>query len=500
MVFLSSPSPSLMRPGEVLNSQVALAYVATLGDPSNDGEAPEVVLSAVRCCIEEEILADRSADLEDLLSTNAGVQTTASLRRQVELFMESAFQGKIELHAAPFLRIAQHLVRQIPGFVVGSVIRTHFANSAQTREALQGTLRLLQTEGVPATYDACKGIVMVTEVLTRLTTFEYLHGALSDVKSEQQAGEQPISSPERSAVELLAEKKSRRCSLASCHPSRAVPDADAAQFNARRRRSLPSSREAQALQEQDGAGPGMLHLLLRLDNGPLEGSSFCAAWQQFRRACLPQVCMDLVAMGCLSQGFGLLARHGGEFPQEEVITIVEALPIDVGEEHEEGLPFWIAHRAMSLLTCRSRLVRWLIARAELLEYRHENPNAALQLLGTVIATAMPGMAQHLGSGTAASAMVPSLQQLVAAAREGVHCLPEARIVRSAFWSGSMVPLSRTCAWANTVQGNQTFEHALWQNTAILVVSNGMALQVLISSKFLSVLTCLLFVLFVLICV
>ena len=45
---------------------------------------------------------------------------TASLRRQMERFIERAAHGKLELHASSVLVLALQLVSQIPGFVVGS--------------------------------------------------------------------------------------------------------------------------------------------------------------------------------------------------------------------------------------------------------------------------------------------------------------------------------------------------------------------------------------------
>ena len=48
----------------------------------------------------------------------------------MELFIERAAHGELELHASSVLVLALQLVSQIPGFVVGSVVNLHEMCSA----------------------------------------------------------------------------------------------------------------------------------------------------------------------------------------------------------------------------------------------------------------------------------------------------------------------------------------------------------------------------------
>ena len=168
----SLPLPSLLRPlGRCLNDEA--------------GGNEETVLLAARSCVDDHPL-DQSDHFDELAMENldecSGKRATASLRRQMELFIESAAQGK--LHANSVLVLTLQLVSQIPGFDVGGVVRASFANLPETRSALQGAIQFLQSTNLPATYDAGKGVMLLTEALTRLTTFKYLYGSLACFEEE----------------------------------------------------------------------------------------------------------------------------------------------------------------------------------------------------------------------------------------------------------------------------------------------------------------------------
>ena len=89
-----------------------------------------------RSCADDHLL-DQSVNFDELAIENLNEcgeeRATASLHRQMELFIERAAHGKLELHASSVLVLALQLVSQIPGFVVGSVVNLH-----ETPSALKG--------------------------------------------------------------------------------------------------------------------------------------------------------------------------------------------------------------------------------------------------------------------------------------------------------------------------------------------------------------------------
>ena len=86
-----------------------------------------------RSCADDRPL-DQSVNFDELAMVNLNEcgekRATASLRRQMELFIERAAHGELELHASSVLVLALQLVSQIPGFVVGSVVNLHEMCSA----------------------------------------------------------------------------------------------------------------------------------------------------------------------------------------------------------------------------------------------------------------------------------------------------------------------------------------------------------------------------------
>ena len=110
-----------------------VAFVA-LNDEAGGNE--ETVLLAARSCADDHPL-DQSVNFDELAMGNLNEcgeeRATASLRRQMELFIEHAANVKLELHASSFLVLTLQLVSRIPGFVVGSVVNLH-----ETRSALKG--------------------------------------------------------------------------------------------------------------------------------------------------------------------------------------------------------------------------------------------------------------------------------------------------------------------------------------------------------------------------
>ncbi|CAE8627610.1 unnamed protein product, partial [Polarella glacialis] len=236
----------------------------------------------------------------------------------------------------------------------------------------------------------------------------------------------------------------RRRSLA---PSKATAAASAPN----RRHSLPSYRaapEAGNLPDEVGAGGGaLLALLAHLPR--LEGSvDFGTSWQRMRRVSPAQICLDLLAAGRLVEALDIVfARHSGSFSPEEVLDVVEAVPLDIGEADEARLPLWLLQQAIPLLrdTSRPRLARWVAARAELLEAKYQEPGPALRLLGTVVAAASVAAPEQLqlavasfnrqGNSVDRKPLAPRLQELLALAGEGAQRFPEALVGRSTFWAG-----------------------------------------------------------------
>ncbi|CAK0862306.1 unnamed protein product, partial [Prorocentrum cordatum] len=206
----------------------------------------------------------------------------------------------------------------------------------------------------------------------------------------------------------------------------------------RRRHSLPSFGQARVLLKEDLVGRSAVEVLLQL--GALSGSDFGAAWQHFRRAALPQVCSDLIALGRVPEAFDVLSRHGSRFTPDEVMQVFEALPFDLDAEEERRLPHRVVHQAARLAPCRAQLMRWLTTRAELLEARLQAPDAALHLLGTLVASAAP---EHCRP----AAGQPYCPLAAALAREGAQAFPEARVASGALWCGSPPPLASAGCWA-----------------------------------------------------
>jgi hypothetical protein len=126
------------------------------------------------------------------------------------------------------------------------------------------------------------------------------------------------------------------------------------------------------------------------------------------------------------------------------MTTLEALPFDIGAVEEELLPYWLVQQALPQLTCPERLVRWLSARAELLEKKQRDPQAALHLLGTVLTWMIPGgrlFNSSGGSSLPAGGMEVSLalSNSIADACTGAHCFPGAVIKRDAFRQACLCP-------------------------------------------------------------
>ena len=99
------------------------------------GNEEKVLLGARRCA--DNYPLDQSVNFDELAMGNlhecGEERATASLRRQIELFIERAAHGKPELYASSVLVLALQLASQIPGFVVGSVVNLH-----ETRSVLKG--------------------------------------------------------------------------------------------------------------------------------------------------------------------------------------------------------------------------------------------------------------------------------------------------------------------------------------------------------------------------
>ena len=133
-----------------------VAFVA-LNDEAGGNE--ETVLLAARSCADDHPL-DQSVNFDELAIGNLNEcgeeRATASLRRQMELFIERAAHGKLELHASSVLVLALQLVSQIPGFVVGSVVNLH-----ETRSALNGDPTLAGHE-LAGNVNAGKGVMLLT--------------------------------------------------------------------------------------------------------------------------------------------------------------------------------------------------------------------------------------------------------------------------------------------------------------------------------------------------
>ena len=91
------------------------------------------MLLAARSCADDHPL-DQSVNFDELAMGNLNEcgeeRATASLRRQMELFVERAAHGELELLASSVLVLALQFVSQIPGFVVGSVVNLHEMCSA----------------------------------------------------------------------------------------------------------------------------------------------------------------------------------------------------------------------------------------------------------------------------------------------------------------------------------------------------------------------------------
>ena len=133
-VVLAAPASSSAAhcPNEVV------AFV-TLDDEAGGNE--EKVLLAARSDADDHPL-DQSVNFDELAMGNLNEcgeeRATASLRRQMALFIERAAHGKLELHATSVLVLALQLVSQIPGFVVGSVVNLHEMCSALGDSTLAG--------------------------------------------------------------------------------------------------------------------------------------------------------------------------------------------------------------------------------------------------------------------------------------------------------------------------------------------------------------------------
>ena len=111
-VVLAAPASS--SAAHCPNAVVALV---TLNNEAGGNE--EKVLLAARA---DDHPLDQSVNFDELAMENlnecAEERATASLRRQMELFIERAAHGKLELHTSSVLVLALQLVSQIPLFVV----------------------------------------------------------------------------------------------------------------------------------------------------------------------------------------------------------------------------------------------------------------------------------------------------------------------------------------------------------------------------------------------
>ena len=121
----------------------AVVGFVTLNNEVSGNE--EKVLLAARGCADNHPL-DQSVNFDELAMGNLNEcgeeRATASLRRQIELFIERAAHGKLELHASSVLVLALQLISQVPGFVVGGVVNLY--DSTLAGHELAGNVRCRQ--------------------------------------------------------------------------------------------------------------------------------------------------------------------------------------------------------------------------------------------------------------------------------------------------------------------------------------------------------------------